>query len=176
MILTNHSQTNHEHVIAVLVENHPGVLARISGMFAARGYNIESLAVGTTQHPTISQITVALRGEDKVIGQILQQLSKMVDVIRVMDMSDHDHIERELMLIKVSSDQRKRGEIMQICDIFRARIVDVGHESLVIEVVGTLDKNEALRELFEPFGILEMTRTGRVAVQRGMEILRPPDV
>lgn len=176
MIPNNHTQTDHEHVIAVLVENHPGVLARISGMFAARGYNIESLAVGTTQHPTVSQITVALRGEDKVISQIVQQLSKMVDVIRVMDMSDHVHIERELMLIKVASNERRRSEIMQICDIFRARIVDVGHESLVIEVVGTLDKNEALRELFEPFGILEMTRTGRVAVQRGVEVLRPPDV
>ncbi|MCE5230044.1 acetolactate synthase small subunit [bacterium] len=176
MTPNHHPQTDHEHVIAVLVENHPGVLARISGMFAARGYNIESLAVGTTQYPTMSQITVALRGEDKVIGQIIQQLSKMVDVIRVVDMSDHVHIERELMLIKVASNERKRSEIMQICDIFRARIVDVGHDSLVIEVVGTLDKNEKLRELFEPFGILEMTRTGRIAVQRGTEVLRPPDV
>lgn len=175
MISTNHSQTTHEHVIAVLVENHPGVLARISGMFASRGYNIESLAVGTTQHPAISQITVALRGEDKVIGQILQQLSKMVDVIRVVDMSGSSHVERELMLIKVASDERKRSEIMQICDIFRGRIVDVGHDSLVIEVVGTLDKNEALRELFEPFGILEMTRTGRIAIQRGVEVLCPPE-
>lgn len=175
MIPNNSSQTSHEHVIAILVENHAGVLARISGMFAARGYNIESLAVGTTQHPAISQITVALRGEDKVIGQILQQLSKMVDVIRVVDMSDTSHVERELMLIKVASNERKRSEIMQICDIFRGRIVDVAHESLVIEVVGTLDKNEALRELFEPFGILEMTRTGRIAIQRGVEVLCPPE-
>ncbi|MEN6627610.1 MAG: acetolactate synthase small subunit [Candidatus Sumerlaeia bacterium] len=176
MLPNTASPTQHEHVIAILVENHPGVLARISGMFATRGYNIESLAVGTTQHPTISQITVALRGDDKVIDQIIQQLSKMVDVIRVMDMSNQIHIERELMLIKVASDERKRSEIMQICDIFRARIVDVGHESLVVEIVGTLDKNEKLRELFEPFGILEMTRTGRIAVQRGVEVLRPPDV
>ncbi len=166
----------HEHLITVLVENHPGVLARISGMFSTRGYNIESLAVGTTHNPTISRITIALRGDDNVVNQIIMQLGKMVDVIRVMDMSDHAHVERELMLIKVTSNPRTRSEIMQICDIFRARIVDVHHDSLVIEVSGTLDKNEALRELFEPFGILEMTRTGRIALQRGPAILRPPDL
>ena len=166
----------HEHLIAVLVENQPGVLARISGMFSTRGYNIESLAVGTTHNPAISRITIAVRGDDAIIRQIIQQLGKMVEVIRVMDMSDQEHVERELMLAKVAADPSRRGEIMQICDIFRARIVDVDHESLIIEVSGTLDKNEALRELFEPFGIMELTRTGRIALERGPSILRPPDL
>jgi acetolactate synthase-1/3 small subunit len=166
----------HEHLIACLVENHAGVLARISGMFSQRGYNIESLAVGTTQNTAISRITIALRGDDTVLTQIIKQLGKMVDVIRVIDISGREHVERELMLVKVACDEQTRSQIMQICDIFRARIVDVSRTSLVIEVSGTVPKNEALRELFEPFGILEMTRTGRVALHRGTEILRPPNL
>ncbi|MCL5269166.1 MAG: acetolactate synthase small subunit [bacterium] len=161
----------HEHLVTCLVENHPGVLARISGMFSSRGYNIESLAVGTTHDPSISRITIACRGDDRIIEQILKQLSKLIDVIRVVDVSQSSHVERELMLVKVAATGAARSEIMQICDIFRARIVDVHHDCLVIEVSGTTSKNEALMELFERFGILEMTRTGRIALNRGPEIL-----
>jgi len=160
-----------EHIVSCLVENHPGVLARISGMFSSRGYNIESLAVGTTQDPTVSRITIACKGDDRIIEQILNQLRKIIDVIQVTDLSEASHVERELMLIKVACKGKSRSEIMQICDIFRARIVDVHHDCLVIEVSGTLKKNEALMELFEPFGIMEMSRTGRIALQRGPQVL-----
>lgn len=162
----------HPHLVSCLVENHPGVLARISGMFSSRGYNIESLAVGTTHDPTVSRITIACLGDDRIIEQIIKQLAKIIDVIKVEDVSEKSHVERELMLIKVASNDHTRSEIMQICDIFRARIVDVNHACLVIEVSGTTQKNEALQELFEPFGILEMTRTGRIALNRGSEVLR----
>lgn len=169
------THTEHMHLVSCLVENHPGVLARISGLFSGRGYNIESLAVGTTHDPTISRITIACPGDDRIVEQILKQLNKLIDVIRVEDLSEKSHVERELMLIKVACTAQTRPEIMQICDIFRARIVDVNHECLVIEVSGTTAKNEALMELFEPFGILEMTRTGRLALHRGPEVLRAPE-
>jgi acetolactate synthase-1/3 small subunit len=159
------------HLVSVLVENHPGVLARISGMFSTRGYNIESLAVGTTHDPSVSRITLACPGDDQVIAQIIKQLRKMVDVIQVLDLHGQPHVERELMLVKVACTGQTRSEIMQVCDIFRARIVDVAPDSLVIEVSGSCDKNEALLELFEPFGITEMTRTGRIALHRGHEAL-----
>ena len=158
---------SHQHLVACLVENHPGVLARISGMFASRGYNLESLAVGTTEDPTTSRITIAVPGEDQIIGQIIKQLAKLAEVIHVEDLSEKDHVERELMLVKVNCSKENRSEVMQICDIFRARIVDVHHDCLIIEVSGTLAKNRALQELFEPFGIIEMTRTGRIALHRG---------
>ncbi len=163
------------HLVACLVENHPGVLARISGMFAARGYNIESLAVGTTHDPKTSRITIAVPGEDNIIRQIINQLAKMAEVIHVEDLSEEDHVDRELMLVKVSCAKEMRSEVMQICDIFRARIVDVHHDCLVIEISGTLGKNAALIELFSPFGIIEMTRTGRIALHRGTRRMTIPD-
>ena len=166
------AHAEHEHLISCLVENHPGVLARISGMFSARGYNIESLAVGTTHDTTISRITIACRGDDVIIEQIIKQLNKRIDVIRVVDISEKDHVERELMLIKVACQGKTRSEVMQICDIFRARIVDVAHECLVIESSGAQDKGEALLELFAPFGILEVSRTGRIAMHRAGHTLR----
>lgn len=164
-----------QHLISVLVENHPGVLARLSGMFSTRGYNIESLAVGTTHDPSVSRITLACPGDDRVIEQIIKQLRKMIDIIEVVDLHGQAHVERELMLVKVACTPTSRSEIMQICDIFRARIVDVSHASLVIEVSGSCDKNEALLELFQPFGIIEMTRTGRIALHRGTDRLRLPE-
>ncbi|HOE95647.1 MAG TPA: acetolactate synthase small subunit [Candidatus Sumerlaeota bacterium] len=165
-----------QHLISCLVENHPGVLARISGMFSARAFNIESLAVGTTADPTISRITIAVPGDPGILEQIIKQLAKIIDVIHVEDISETDHVERELMLIKVNCEGRNRSEIMQICDIFRARIVDVHSDCLIIEVSGTLNKNEAILRLFQPFGILEMTRTGRVALHRGPRRLELPAV
>lgn len=169
------AQIVHMHLVSCLVENHPGVLARISGMFSSRGYNIESLAVGTTHDPTVSRITIACPGDDRIIEQILKQLEKIIDVIRVEDLSQRSHVERELMLIKVACNERTRSEVMQICDIFRARIVDVGHACLVIEVSGAPVKNDALLELFEPFGIMEMMRTGRIAMHRGPDLLHALD-
>ena len=165
----------HEHVISSLVENRPGVLARISGMFAARGFNISSLAVGETTDPTVSRLTIACIGDDRVIEQIVKQLRKIVDVIRVADLREREHVERELILIKVASKRETRSEIMQIVDIFRGRIVDVHHESLIVEISGTPDKNDALLELLQPFGILEIARTGRIALFRGPEALRMPE-
>jgi acetolactate synthase I/III small subunit len=166
--------TMHEHLISCLVENHPGVLARISGMFSARGFNIESLAVGTTHDPTVSRITIACPGDDRVIKQILKQLHKLIDVIQVADLSEKEHVERELMLVKVACTSPSRSEIMQVCDIFRARIIDVDHACLTIEITGTTRKNEAILEMFEPFGVLEMTRTGRIALHRGTHVLTVP--
>jgi len=161
-----------EHVISVLVENRPGVLAHIAGMFSQRGYNIDSLAVGETMDSTLSRITVVARGDDRVIGQIIKQLGKIVDVVRIVDLAEKQHVSRELVLVKVACDNKNRPEIMQLCDIFRARIIDVGHTSLVIEVVGEPGKISALVELFKPFGILEICRTGRVGVFRGEKILK----
>lgn len=169
------AHTEHMHLVSCLVENQAGVLARICGMFSSRGYNIESLAVGTTHDPSISRITIACPGDDRIIEQIIKQLGKLIDVIHVDDVSGMSHVERELMLIKVACNAQTRAEIMQICDIFRARIIDVNHACLIIEVSGAPDKNEALQALFEPFGIMEMTRTGRIALNRGSEVLSPAE-
>lgn len=165
----------HEHLIACLVENHPGVLSRISGMFSSRGYNIESLAVGVTSDPTVSRITIVARGDDAVVEQIVKQLNRLVDVISVVEIGGRGHVERELMLVKVKAEGKTRSEIMQICDIFRSRIVDVHAEFLIIETSGTAEKNEALLEMFRPFGIVEINRTGRIALHRGAQTLRVPD-
>ncbi|MBI1784996.1 acetolactate synthase small subunit [Candidatus Sumerlaeota bacterium] len=165
----------HEHLISALVENRPGVLARISGMFAARGFNIASLAVGATTDSSVSRMTIVCIGDDRVIEQIIKQLRKIIDVIRVVDLREREHVERELMLIKVQSNAQNRSEIMQIVDIFRGRIIDVHHESLMVEISGTLDKNSALIELLEPFGIVELARTGRIALFRGPDALRMPE-
>lgn len=165
----------HEHIISALVENRPGVLAHISGMFAARGFNIASLAVGATTDPTVSRMTIACRGDDRVVEQIVKQLRKIIDVIRVVDLRERSHVERELILIKVQSTPTTRSEIMQIVDIFRSRIIDVHHDSLMVETSGSQDKNIALIELLEPFGIIEMARTGRIALFRGPEALKMPE-
>lgn len=165
----------HEHIISALVENRPGVLAHISGMFAARAFNIASLAVGTTQDPTVSRMTIVCIGDDRVVEQIVKQLRKIIDVIRALDMRKRDHVERELILVKVQSDKNSRSEIMQIVDIFRGRIIDVHAESVIVEISGTQEKNNALLTLLEPFGIIEMARTGRIALFRGPEALKIPD-
>lgn len=174
-IIENDGEFFREHVIACLVENHPGVLARISGMFSSRGYNIESLAVGTTQDPDVSRITIACGGDGRIIDQIIKQLAKLLEVLRVVDLGEGSHVERELILVKVLSDKKTRSEIMQVCDVFRARIVDVAHESLVVEVSGSPGKNQALIEMLEGFGIMELVRTGRIALNRGSQVLASPE-
>ena len=155
------------HTLSVLVENKHGVLTRVAGMFSRRGYNIDSLTVGVTEDPTISRMTIVVRGDDDVLEQVTKQLNKLIDVIRVTDLKSEETVERELALFKVSSDVSNRSEIMQIADIFRARIIDVAPRSVIIEVTGDESKIDAIEQLLRPFGIREMVRTGKVALRRG---------
>ena len=159
------------HTISVLVENEFGVLARVAGLFSGRGFNIESLSVAETLDPTISRLTLVTRGEDQVLEQIEKQLNKLVNVIRVTDFTNTEHVERELVLIKVKAEERTRGELVNIVDIFRAKIIDVSRQSYIVEITGTEDKVRALIELLTPLGILEVVRTGRVAMFRGTRLL-----
>lgn len=156
-----------EHIISVLVENRFGVLAHIAGLFSGRGFNIDSLAVGETQEPTVSRMTIIVRGDDLVVEQILKQLNRVIDVIKVEDLTDERHLERELILVKVSTSERSRSELIEIADLFRTKIVDVQQSSVTIEAVGSSDKLEALTDLLRPFGIKELVRTGRIAIARG---------
>ncbi|KXS46898.1 MULTISPECIES: acetolactate synthase small subunit [Methanohalophilus] len=155
------------HTLAVLVENKFGVLSRVAGLFARRGYNIDSLAVGVTENPNVSRMTLVVRGDDHVVEQVSKQLNKLIDVIRVTDLDADESVERELALIKVKSDKDTRAEIIQIVDIFRARIVDVASKSIIIEVTGDEEKIAAIEKLLKPFGIKELVRTGRIALTRG---------
>jgi len=159
------------HTISVLVENEFGVLSRVAGLFSGRGFNIESLCVAETLDPTVSRITLVTRGEDQVLEQIEKQLNKLVCVIKVIDFVDTEHVERELVLIKVAADERTRGELMGIVGIFRAKIIDVSPTSYVVEITGTEDKVNALIELLKPIGIKEIVRTGKVAMFRGARLL-----
>lgn len=158
------------HTLAVLVENNPGVLTRVAGLFARRGYNIDSLAVGRTENPRVSRMTIVVAGDDLVIEQVTKQLHKLVDVLKISDITSEEYVDRELMLIKVNSaDQSLRAEIMQIVDIFRARIVDIGRKSLTIEATGDEGKINALELSLRPFGIREVVRTGKIAMLRGQK-------
>ena len=156
-----------KHTISLLVENKFGVLARISGLFSARGYNIDSLSVGTTEDPNVSRMTIVVKGDDRVLEQVEKQLNKLIDIIKVADYQDTPHLERNLALIKVSADKATRSEMIQICDIFRAKIVDVAVDSIIVEMTGDEEKIEALLRMLRPFGIKEMCRTGIVAMARG---------
>ena len=160
------------HIISVLVENEFGVLAKVSGLFSVRGFNIESLCVAETRDPTISRITLVTSGDDSVLQQVTKQLNKQVNVVKVCDFSDTSSVERELALIKVAANDENRGEVLSVVNIFRGKVVDVAAESYVIEVTGTQDKTEALLQLLEPFGVLEIVRTGVVALWRGGDVLR----
>ncbi|GAV22462.1 acetolactate synthase small subunit [Carboxydothermus pertinax] len=155
------------HTLAVLVENNPGVLARVAGLFSRRGYNIDSLAVGRTENPDISRMTIVVEGDDRVLEQVVKQLRKLVDVIKVQDITSEQYVSRELLLLKVNADSETRGEIMQIVEIFRARIVDIGPKSLTIEATGDEEKIEAIENALRPFGIKELVRTGKIALLRG---------
>ncbi|MBE0466731.1 MAG: acetolactate synthase small subunit [Candidatus Desulforudis sp.] len=152
---------------SVLVENNPGVLARVAGLFSRRGYNIDSLSVSRTDDPTISRMTIVVDGDEAVLDQVAKQLRKLVDVIRVRDITNEPHVDRELILIKVNADPTTRTEIMQIVEIFRGRIVDVGEYTCIVEVTGDEGKIDAIQNALKPFGILELVRTGKVAMQRG---------
>lgn len=153
--------------ISVLVENRSGVLARIAGLFSARGFNIDSLAVGETEDPTVSRMTIVVDGDERILEQVEKQLNKLVDVIKVTTFQGISYIERDLALIKVKADKNQRREILPIIDIFRAKVVDVSAETIIIEMTGDEDKIKAIMELLRPFGIKELVRTGIVAMARG---------
>lgn len=155
------------HVLSAVVQNVPGVLAHISGMLASRGYNIDSLAVGETEDPQLSRMTFVVVGDDRVLEQIRKQLEKIVTVVRVDDISSQDYVERDLMLIKVKAEPGgRRTEVRELTEIFRGRIVDVGHEEVMIEISGRESKIEAFIERMRPYGIIELVRTGRIAMVR----------
>ena len=156
-----------KHTLSVLVENKPGVLTRIAGLFARRGYNIDSLAVGRTEDPAVSRMTIVVDGDERIIEQVTKQLHKLVDVIKLQDMTLEEHVDRELILIKVNADPSTRMEIMQIVDIFRARIVDIGRNSLIIECTGDGGKIDAIENALRPFGHRGLVRTGKIALSRG---------
>jgi acetolactate synthase-1/3 small subunit len=155
------------HVLSALVQNRPGVLSHISGMLASRGYNIDSLAVGETEDPRLSRMTFVVVGDDSVLEQVRKQLEKIVTVVRVDDISSQDYLERDLMLIKVAAAPGKRSEINELVEIFRAQIVDVAADVVMIEISGKERKIEAFIELMRPFGIIELVRSGRIAMVRG---------
>ncbi len=159
-----------KHAIAVLVENHFGVLARISGLFSGRGFNIDSLSVGETEDSSISRITLVVKGDDVVLEQILKQLNKLIDVIKVFDLTKDEFIDRELALIKVDADSGARSEIMQIVDVFRGKILDVSPASLTIEVTGTEEKVEGMINMLHDFRIREVVRSGKIAISRENKI------
>ena len=160
--------TKQQHTLSVLVENEFGVLARVAGLFSGRGFNIESLCVAASPlDPTMSRMTLVTTGDDLVLEQITKQLNKIVHVVKVTDFKDVATVDRELALIKVNADERVRAEVMNVVDIFRAKIVDVGSKSYIIEVTGNEEKLEAMIDLLRPIGILEVARTGRVTIARG---------
>ena len=154
------------HTISVLVENKFGVLTRVTGLFSGRGYNIDTLNVAPTQDPSTSSMTIVTRGDDATLEQIVKQLNKLVDVLKVHDFREGEYVDRELVLVKVSVDSKSRAEVMQITDIFRAKIVDVQPNCLTIEVTGDEGKVEKFIELMKAFGVLDLTRTGKVAMAR----------
>ncbi len=155
------------HIISVLVENKAGVLAKISGLFSRRGFNIESLAVGPTEDEKISRITLVVNAETHSIEQITKQLYKLINVLKIQELDPTNIVERELVLIKVNTENNTRAEILEIANIFRASIVDVAKKSLVIEMTGTSRKIKGIEELLKPYGIVELVRTGKIAITRG---------
>ncbi len=158
-----------KHTLSVLVENKPGVLTRIAGLFARRGYNIDSLAVSRTEDSEVSRMTIVVDGDERILEQVTKQLHKLVDVIKLTDMTQEEHVDRELILLKVNADPASRTEIMQIVDIFRARIVDIGRSSLIIECTGDGGKINAIESALRPFGLRELVRTGKIALSRGQK-------
>ncbi len=154
------------HTISILVENKFGVLTRVAGMFSGRGFNIDTLNVGPTLDPSASRMTIVTRGDDKVLEQVTKQLEKLVDVIEVQDFRDEEFVDRELVLLRVNATSANRAEVMQICDIFRAKIIDVQAEKLAIEITGSEGKINKFLALMDGFGVAELTRTGKVALAR----------
>jgi acetolactate synthase-1/3 small subunit len=162
--------TIQKHVIAALVANEPGVLAHVAGMFAARGFNIDSLVVGRTENPEVSRMTIVVSGDLRALDQARKQLGKLVEVVKVVDYAGTDYVERDLMLVRIATPAERRSEVIQIADLFRGRIVDVGRDELMVELSGTEDKLEAFIDLVQPFGIIELARTGVIAMPRSEKV------
>jgi acetolactate synthase-1/3 small subunit len=162
------------HTLSVLVENRPGVLARVAGLFARRGFNIESLAVGKTEDPGVSRMTIVVRADGPPLEQVSKQLHKLIDVLRISELPEDDSVERELALIKVGASAGRRAEVLELVQIFRAKVVDVDPDTMVVEATGTPQKIGALEEALRPYGIAEMARTGRVALGRAPRGLKAP--
>src|SRR3954471_18446435 len=160
-------RTGRKHILSILVENKPGVLTRIAGLFARRGFNIDTLAVGPTDDPTLSRITITLDGATHPIDQVTKQLHKLVNVIKIRDLEPTEAAARELALFKISADGETRGQVMQFADIFRGSVIDVSKRSITVEITGTDDKIEAFEQAVRPFGLIEMVRTGEIAISRG---------
>ncbi len=155
-----------KHIISALVANRPGVLAHVAGLFSARGFNIDSLAVGETEDPELSRMTIVVAGDESILEQVRKQLGKVIDVVKVQDYSGMACVERDLALIRVRAPVGKRGEILELVDIFRGRVVDVGRSDVMIELSGTEEKIEAMLDLLRPYGVREMARSGRIALAR----------
>ncbi|HYV39706.1 MAG TPA: acetolactate synthase small subunit [Gemmataceae bacterium] len=156
------------HVLSALVQNRPGVLAQVSGMLATRSFNIDSLAVGETEHPELSRMTFVVHGDDAVLEQVRKQLDKLITVVKVLDISSENYVERDLMLIKVNAVGQQRNEIALLVEMFRARVVDVSSTNIMVEISGQESKIEAFIDLMRPYGIVELARTGRIALVRGL--------
>jgi len=155
------------HTLSVLVENKPGVLARVSGLFSRRGFNIESLAVGPTEHPEVSRITIIVSVEGTALEQVTKQLNKLINVLKIVELEDKQAVQRELLLVKVKADETVRRDVIQIVDLFKGKVADVGPEAMTIELSGRPDKLTGLLELLEPYGIREVVQSGAVAIGRG---------
>ena len=155
-----------QHIVSALVENRAGTLSRVSGLFSRRGFNIDSLTVGVTQDPSVSRMTIAVTGEERVLEQIVKQLSKLVDVIAVREL-ENSCLKREIILVKINADEKNRPAVLEIAGIFRTRVVDVSQTTITIEATGNLEKLNGLLLLLQPYGILELARTGLVALERG---------
>jgi acetolactate synthase I/III small subunit len=164
------------HTVSVLVENKPGVLARISGLIARRGFNIDSLAVGQTEDAAVSRMTIAVTVEDKSLEQMTKQLHKLINVLRIAELPHDASVERELALIKVGVDAGRRAEVLEVVEIFRAKVIDVDPAALVVEVTGPPEKVRALEDLLREYGIVELARTGRIALARGAKGLKAPSL
>lgn len=159
------------HILTLLVENRIGVLARIAGLIASKGYNINSVSVGETMDNSLSRITLVVHGDEWVMEQVVKQLNRLIDVVKVVDLTEEDFVEREMILVRVNAETPNRAEILRIADIFRAKVVDVTHRSFTLEASGDEDKIQALLELLRPFGIQEFVRTGRIAIARASKAM-----
>jgi acetolactate synthase I/III small subunit len=156
-----------KHTLSVMVENKPGVLARVAGLFSRRGFNIDSLAVGVTEKPEVSRMTVVVNVEEHSLEQVYKQLNKLINVIKVIDLPDDNSVQREMIMVKVKADAKTRAEVIEIVDIFRGKVVDVGKGTISIEVTGPASKLTAFEELLRPYGLVELVRTGTIALPRG---------
>jgi acetolactate synthase-1/3 small subunit len=159
--------TGRKHIISLMVENKPGVLARIAGLFSRRGFNIDSLAVGPTEHPEISRMTIVVNVEESPLEQVTKQLNKLVEVIKIVELDPPGSVTRELLLVKVKADAETRGQVLETVQLFRAKVVDVATDAVTIEVTGNAEKLEAFLKVLEPFGVRELVQSGMVAVGRG---------